>query len=177
MRRAFQLGVAAFSVGRSAAVDVHTVAMRTLPPNDRPMDGHRTVACPNCGHELSMFSEPEPARGERRASAVAEVVASWRFPVLLLLAIALWLAFNIIARPIDPYPMAMVGILAATLATIAACQGPLILLTQRRAAMRDRERDRETYLVAANAEADLHALHARIDELTALARTPLASDD
>jgi uncharacterized membrane protein len=99
---------------------------------------------------------------------VAEVFASWRFPVLLLVAVAAWVLINVIARPIEPYHMAMVGILGATLGTNAACQGPLILLTQRRSAMRDRKRDRATYLVAANTEADLHDVRNRLVNLTVL---------
>ncbi len=126
------------------------------------------LTCPHCGHALSMFTEPEPDRGEQLAGDVAEVVASWWFPTLLLTAIGGWVLLNVIARPFEPYPTIMFAVLAATLSTIAALQGPLILLAQRRAAMRDRAREQETYVVAAHSEADLHDVSDRID---ALART------
>jgi uncharacterized membrane protein len=142
--------------------------MDGLSMNDQALDTRGTMTCPNCDHELSMFAEPDPDVGERRATVVAEVFASWRFPVLLLVAVAAWVLINVIARPIEPYHMAMVGILGATLGTNAACQGPLILLTQRRSAMRDRKRDRATYLVAANTEADLHDVRNRLVNLTVL---------
>jgi len=112
-----------------------------------------------------MFREPEADTGERMASHVAAAVASWWFPVGLFVGIAIWLAVNVIARPFEPYPMIMLAGLAAALSTIAAFQGPLILLIQRRAALRDRERNRETYLVSARNEADLHDLRSRIDEV------------
>ena len=99
------------------------------------------------------------------ASHVAAAVASWWFPVCLFVGITIWLAVNVIARPFEPYPMIMLAGLAAALSTITAFQGPLILLTQRRAALRDRERNRETYLVPARNEADLHDLRSRIDEV------------
>jgi Protein of unknown function (DUF1003) len=57
--------------------------------------------------------------------------------------------------------------IAAALATVAASDGPLILLTQRRAAMRDRARTREIYHVASRSEADLHSLTQRLDEMEA----------
>ncbi len=123
------------------------------------------VSCPSCGHALSMFEEPEPEAGEQLATRVAAVVASWWFPVGLFIAIITWLTINITLQPLEPYPMIMIAGLAAVLSTIAACQGPLILLTQRRAAMRDRARDRETYMVAANTEADLHEVRQRLDQL------------
>jgi len=112
-----------------------------------------------------MFEEPEPEAGEQLATRVAVVVASWWFPLALLVGIIAWLVINITARPLEPYPMIMLAGLAAVLSTIAACQGPLILLTQRRAAMRDRARDRETYMVAANTEADLHEVKQLLDQL------------
>lgn len=130
--------------------------------------------CPNCGHLLSMFMEAPPDADEVKASRVIGVVANWRFPAALLVLIVIWLAINIIFKPFEPHPMFMLSTLAATLATIAALQGPLILLTQRRSAMRDRERDRATYLVAANTERDMHALsdevHRLAQELSKLSR-------
>jgi uncharacterized membrane protein len=54
--------------------------------------------------------------------------------------------------------------IAAALATAAARDGPLILLTQRRAAMRDRARTREIDHVASRSEADLHSRTQRLDE-------------
>ena len=57
--------------------------------------------------------------------------------------------------------------IAAALATVAASDGPLILLTQRRAAMRDRARTREIDHVASRSEADLHSRTQRLDEVEA----------
>jgi uncharacterized membrane protein len=59
------------------------------------------------------------------------------------------------------------ALIAAALATMAASDGPLILLTQRRAAMRDRARTREIDHVASRSEADLQSLTQRLDEMEA----------
>ncbi len=129
--------------------------------------GHRAddTLCPFCGHPLSTFTEAPLHRGERAAEGVEDLIASWWFLASLLTGITAWVAVNVIARPFEPYPTVMLAGLGAALATVAGCQGPLILLGQRRAMMRDRARDRETYRVAAHTEADVHALRHELQEL------------
>lgn len=131
-----------------------------------PMDEPHT--CPHCGHMLSMFTEPAPDRGERVAARIVSFVASWWFPIGLIVAISVWGTINLFYRGLEPYPMLPLAILATTLGSIAALQGPLILITQRRSAQRDRARDRETYLVASRNEQELHEL---LTEMTRLRST------
>ncbi len=137
------------------------------------MEPSRYLQCPDCGHELSTYKPPPAARGERAAASVAEVVASWAFPAAVLVIVATWGLVNVIAQPFDPYPVVVLAWISAVLATVAACQGPLILLAQRRAAMHDRARDEEAFRVATHAEADIHELsrtvadlHSKIDGLS-----------
>jgi uncharacterized membrane protein len=102
---------------------------------------------------------------------VANAVASWWFAATLVLLVVAWVALNVIARPFTPYPTVMLAGISATLATVAALQGPLILLSQRRAAERDRRRDEEALRVAVNAEGDVHRVENKLDQvLTALPR-------
>lgn len=136
------------------------------------MDTPRPTQCPACGHELSTYDPPEASSGEQAAARVAEFVAGWAVPVVILLGVITWAIVNVIARPIEPYPVVVLGWISAVLATIAACQGPLILLAQRRSAMNDRARDEEEFRVALRSEADLHelresisSLHAKLDTL------------
>lgn len=123
------------------------------------------VICPNCGHELSMFMELRITRPERIATAVATAVGSWRFLVVLMICIVVWLTVNIISHSFTPYPQMMLDYLGLGLTLLAALQLPLILLSQRQDSARDRERDREALRVAANAEADLHAIRQAVDRL------------
>ena len=128
--------------------------------------------CPSCGHELSMFHLAPPSRSEHYAMRIASVVASWSFAAAIVVLVVAWVLLNVIARPFTPYPTVMLAGVSATLATVAALQGPLILLSQRRAAERDRQRDEEALRVAVNAEGDLHRLEAKLDQaLAALARS------
>jgi uncharacterized membrane protein len=135
------------------------------------MDGQ--IRCPSCGHELSMWHASEPGRGERAAMQIAHRVASWWFAIAVLCLIAGWIAWNVAARPFDPYPVIIFSVISAVLATVASLQGPLILLSQRHAADRDRGRDEEAFRVALNAEADLHRVEAKLDALVARLETRL----
>ena len=121
-----------------------------------------STSCPQCGHQLSMFVVPEADRGERVASMITDRVATWWFPSILLFGVVGWGLVSVVSRPFEPYPVVVLAWISAVLATIAACQGPLILLAQRRAAMHDRERDDEMFRVVTNIEADIHALRAQL---------------
>jgi len=146
--------------------------MSTMAFHDEEQEGahpHRrsenTVVCPNCGHELSMFMEPETTRPERIATAVATAVGSWRFLVVLIIGIVVWLTVNVISHNFTPYPQMMLDYLGLGLTLLAAMQLPLILLSQRQDSQRDRERDREVLRVAASTEADLHAIRQALGRL------------
>ncbi len=135
------------------------------------MDGD--LQCPQCGHDLSVWQPPETSRGELLAMRIADVVASWWFPATVLGLVAAWVVWNVAAEPFSPYPVIIFAVLSAALATLAAMQGPLILLAQRRGAERDRLRDEEALRVAISAEADLHRLEEKIDAIgAALIATP-----
>lgn len=127
--------------------------------------GREMLACPNCGHQLSMFTEARSKRGDMAAARLANVAGSWAFLLILVLAILAWLVLNTILPLFDPHPSAMLDYLGTALATVAALQGPLILLTQRRESDRDRARDIETFHISQNVEADLHAISLAIDSM------------
>jgi uncharacterized membrane protein len=114
-----------------------------------------------------MFHEDAASRSEHDAMAVARVVASWWFATAVVGLVAAWVVLNVVARPFTPYPTVMLAGISATLATVAALQGPLILLTQRRAAARDRRRDEEALRIAMNAESDVHRIENKLDQLLA----------
>ena len=122
--------------------------------------------CPACGHELSMFVEDEEmGPAERFATAIADRVASWWFAAAVLTFLTVWIVVNVVWRPFEPYPVVVLAVISAVLASVAALQGPLILVTQRRAAERDRARDREALRVAMNAEADIHRVETKLDRM------------
>ena len=128
--------------------------------------------CPACGHDLSHFNPTAPDRAELFAGRVANAVASWKFAGVIAASALAWLLFNIIVKP-EPYPVLLLAGTSAALSVLAAAYGPLILLTQRRAAERDRMAELETLRVSANNEADLHRLIQLSEEIKQL----LTSED
>ena len=123
------------------------------------------IECPACGHTLSMFEPPMPSRGDRAASWVAGHLANWWFPSLIAVGVLFWVGLNVVAQPFEPYPVIVLAGISGVLSAVAACQGPLILLAQRRAATNDRARDEETFRVTTNSERDLHRLSTQLDRI------------
>jgi uncharacterized membrane protein len=114
-----------------------------------------------------MFEDDPPRRSEQYAMRVANAVASWWFATAVVVLVIAWIVLNVVARPFTPYPTVMLAGISAALATVAALQGPLILLSQRRAAERDRRREAEALRVAINAEGDVHRIESKLDQALA----------
>jgi len=102
---------------------------------------------------------------ERFARRVARVIGSWQFASGVALGLSLWISLNILFRPFEPYPIIILAIISATLGSIAALQGPFILMAQRAATQRDRLRDQQDYAVNLKAELEIRLLHEKLDYL------------
>jgi uncharacterized membrane protein len=104
-------------------------------------------------------------RPQRLADDVARVGGSWRFVLLAVLAIALWMALNsalLRGQAFDPYPYILLNLV---LPCLAALQAPIIMMSQNRAAQRDRVQANQDFEVNLKAELEVAALHAKIDHL------------
>jgi uncharacterized membrane protein len=103
--------------------------------------------------------------GERMADRMAEFGGSWRFVLLFMGLLALWVVVNSLAvlwRPIDPYPFIFLNLI---LSCIAALQAPIIMMSQNRQEKRDRLRADQDYKVNLKAELEVRLLTAKIDQL------------
>ncbi|MCB1494683.1 MAG: DUF1003 domain-containing protein [Bauldia sp.] len=116
--------------------------------------------------------------GQRIADRVAAIGGSWRFIIGFAAVVVVWVAVNsamMVAHPFDPYPYILLNLF---LSLLAAIQAPIILMSQNRAAARDRLEAAHDYEVNLKAEIEIAALHAKIDEIrtnelaTLLDRTP-----
>lgn len=155
--------------GKGSGAGLHRASRHHSEPE---MDGHfsdivgrEMFACPHCGHQLSMFREARSSPGDKAAAWVASVSGSWPFLLILVVAILAWFVVNTILPLFYPHPTAMLDYLETALAIVAALQGPLILLTQRRESDRDRARDIETFHISQNTEADLHSISHAINSV------------
>lgn len=108
----------------------------------------------------------ERTPGQRLADRVAAIGGSWAFIAGFGLALALWMGWNVITAQdgmaFDPYPFIFLNLM---LSTLAAVQAPIIMMSQNRAAARDREAAEHDYLVNLRAELEIMHLHDKIDNL------------
>jgi uncharacterized membrane protein len=99
------------------------------------------------------------------ADRMAEFGGSWRFVLLFMGLLALWVVVNSLAvlwRPIDPYPFIFLNLM---LSCVAALQAPIIMMSQNRQEKRDRLRADQDYKVNLKAELEVRLLTAKIDQL------------
>ena len=103
---------------------------------------------------------------ERLADKVAAVGGSWKFIIGFIAFMALWIVINLIfvgnRKAFDPYPFILLNLL---LSTIAALQAPVIMMSQNRQEIKDRERNKQDYMVNLKAELEIQLLHEKLDHL------------
>ncbi len=105
------------------------------------------------------------SRGERIADGVARFGGSWAFIGLFVAFMLAWALTNVWvlrAHPFDPYPFVFLNLL---LSMVAALQAPVIMMSQNRQAVRDREMAEHDYAVNLKAELEIMALHEKLDRL------------
>ena len=122
-------------------------------------------ACPKCGANLTRWTPPKDGRTERAAMWTAAHVASGVFPTIVSSAVVGWILINIFFRPFDPFPVIVWAVLSAALATVAALQAPLILISQRRSAERDRLRDEEAFHATLYNQEEIRRLEEKLDSI------------
>ncbi|ODT88735.1 DUF1003 domain-containing protein [Phenylobacterium sp. SCN 70-31] len=108
----------------------------------------------------------ERSRGERLADRVADIGGSWGFIIGFAVALLGWMAWNVLTKgfglSFDPYPFIFLNLM---LSTLAAIQAPIIMMSQNRAAQRDRKAAEHDYLVNLRAELEIMHLHDKVDAL------------
>ncbi|MBX3484957.1 DUF1003 domain-containing protein [Phenylobacterium sp.] len=101
---------------------------------------------------------------ERLADQVAAVGGSWGFIIGFGLALGLWMTWNLLTRgfglAFDPYPFIFLNLM---LSMLAAIQAPIIMMSQNRAAQRDRQAAEHDYIVNLRAELEIMHLHDKVD--------------
>ncbi|MES2523498.1 MAG: DUF1003 domain-containing protein [Gemmatimonadota bacterium] len=104
--------------------------------------------------------------GERVADRIADFGGSWTFILLFLAFLATWATVNavVLTRETapDPYPFIFLNLL---LSMVAALQAPVIMMSQKRQAQRDRLAAENDYQVNLRAEVEIRQLHDKLDEL------------
>jgi uncharacterized membrane protein len=103
---------------------------------------------------------------ERLADNVARVGGSWNFIFGFGAALVVWIGWNLLTRggklAFDPYPFIFLNLM---LSMLAAIQAPVIMMSQNRAAARDRLSAEHDYVVNLRAELEIMHLHDKLDAM------------
>ena len=104
--------------------------------------------------------------GDRLADHVAAIGGSWGFIIAFGLILVAWMGWNEATKghplAFDPYPFIFLNLM---LSMLAAIQAPVIMMSQNRAAARDREAAEHDYTVNLRAELEIMHLHDKMDAL------------
>ncbi|GAK48597.1 cyclic nucleotide-binding protein [Secundilactobacillus oryzae JCM 18671] len=104
--------------------------------------------------------------GQRIADDIARFGGSWGFIIVFTLVLLLWMSVNslgLFGIRFDTYPFILLNLF---LSCIAAIQAPIIMMSQNRAADRDRLDAENDYHVTLKSEHELRILHAKLDHLS-----------
>jgi uncharacterized membrane protein len=103
--------------------------------------------------------------GDRLADSIARIGGSWSFILGFLAFLAAWVVLNTILlsrEAFDPYPFIFLNLV---LSMVAALQAPIIMMSQNRAAERDRIDAGHDYEINLKAEIEILALHEKVDAM------------
>lgn len=103
--------------------------------------------------------------GDRVSDKIAKFGGSWWFIFSFLSLMTLWMSANLVQlwyQPFDEYPFILLNLM---LSTVAALQGPVIMMSQNRAQKKDRLKADLDYQVNVKSELMLQQLHKKVDQL------------
>jgi uncharacterized membrane protein len=103
--------------------------------------------------------------GQRLADRVTEIGGSWGFIAVFGALVVGWMILNSVilaGHAFDAYPYILLNL---ALSMVAAIQAPIILMSQNRAAARDRLVAGHDYEVNLKAEIEIAALHDKLDRI------------
>jgi uncharacterized membrane protein len=139
--------------------------------------------------DVNVLEEERRTLGDRMADSLASAVGSWRFIIVFMGVLVLWMALNVVGavHHWDVYPFILLNLV---LSCVAAVQAPVIMMSQRRLETRDRLRAENDFQVNVKAELLLEhlteevealkrglvSLGARLEEGKAASRDPLLPD-
>lgn len=103
--------------------------------------------------------------GQRLSDKIAEFGGSWRFIIIFLAIIFIWMFINVyllVSKPFDPFPFILLNLV---LSCIASIQAPVIMMSQNRQETKDRLRGEYDYKINLKAELEIRQLHQKLDHL------------
>lgn len=102
--------------------------------------------------------------GQRMADSIANGMGSWGFIITQTVFVVIWMALNMVAyvHHWDPFPFILLNLVFSTQAAYAA---PIIMMSQNRASLRDREQAQNDYETNLAAKEEIEQLMSRLDSI------------
>ena len=110
-------------------------------------------------------SQEVMTKGQKISDKVAIFGGSWKFIIIFVIILAIWITYNTIAlgkASFDPYPYILMNLI---LSCIAALQAPIIMMSQNRKEEIDRKRAENDYMINLKAEIEIRNLHEKLNIL------------
>jgi uncharacterized membrane protein len=119
----------------------------------------RGLRGPEMGAELAL---PKLTVGQKVADVVAATMGSWTFIIIQSAILAVWIVLNVTAfiQKWDPYPFILLNL---ALSFQAAYTAPVLMMSQNRQSIIDRNAAQHDYDVNLKAELEIELLHQKID--------------
>lgn len=105
--------------------------------------------------------------GQKAADKITKLGGSWIFLITLTGLLCMWIILNtlMVINRWDPYPFILLNLFFSCL---AAYQAPIILMSQNRAAERDRAKAEQDYYINRKAEREIEDMQKDLDEIKKL---------
>lgn len=137
-----------------------------LPEREQKIIKHYEDRLP-ISHNTNQEFDANLSFGQKLADKVATFGGSWTFIIIFGAILLSWVLLNsviLVSRngAFDPYPYILLNLFLSMLASI---QAPIILMSQRRQAIKDRLDAEHDYEVNLKAEFEILGLHEKVDEL------------
>ncbi len=112
-------------------------------------------------HNWQQRHRADLTAGQRIADSTARTLGSWPFIIGQTTLILLWVVLNIVGwlRHWDPYPFILLNLMFSVQAAYAA---PIIMMSQNRAAERDRYQAQADYDTNTKAEVEIEDVQSRL---------------
>ena len=120
----------------------------------------------NNPNKITKILSATPTFGQKAADFIAKWAGSWIFIIAFFIFLIIWMIINstwlIFGRAWDPYPFILLNL---ALSCLAAIQAPIILMSQNRAAERDRQRFEYDYAVNRKAEREITQILKQLNKI------------
>lgn len=102
--------------------------------------------------------------GQRSADMVADAVGSWKFLIIQSIILIIWMILNVVAwtQHWDPYPFILLNLMLSFQAAYAA---PIIMMSQNRAAERDRKKSEIDLATDRKAVREIYEIQKKLESL------------